>query len=120
MTEEGLQHFREVQGKENPVLKRYTIRYELGSARLLQGVSMENCALLYPETQGRSLDEIAAKNGPFFPLCWSAEDNDEISENQVSRMRELVVSEFPLAEPKRQEVRASIMAAIMQAKAAAK
>ena len=107
INEAGLKHYAD----ENidPALKRYSIRYELGSAKVIRGMSVEACVLLDPETSGKSLDEVCQKE-PFYPKCWP--QTTDLAE-QESQMKTLAVEQFPKVEAKReavmQEVRSSYL-----------
>ena len=67
VNDKGLAHFDKL---GQPVaLKRYSIRYELGSARLQRGMSVEPCILMNPLNRGKTLDEICENDGPWYPQC---------------------------------------------------
>ena len=69
INEEGQRHYDD----DNSALKlkRYTIRYERGSVRLIQGVNFEPSVLTDPENSGKCLDEVCeSSNKPFYPRCW--------------------------------------------------
>jgi len=71
--------YLENQGKE-PVLKRYTIRYESGEAILPKGYSLEESILANPENAGRTLDDVAKFDGrPWYPKAWPSVDEEEIN-----------------------------------------
>eukprot|EP00986_Skeletonema_menzelii_P004878 scaffold1709_cov151-Skeletonema_menzelii.AAC.1 len=91
------------------LLKRYTIRYERGCARLLEGVSLEPCVLTNPQNSGKSLDEICETNKPFYPRCWPPLQLEE-RKLQSSGMDILSQDIFPLALKKKIDTIQDIMA----------
>ncbi len=92
INEEGLKHY-----DDNSALKRYTIRYERGSARLIQGVNFEPSVLIDPENSGKCLDEV---NKPFYPRCWPPLELEE-KKLQSSGMNIISKDIFPLAMKKK-------------------
>ena len=107
INEEGLEHIAKLGSEKGDyAFKRYTIRYELGSAKALRGLSMEACNLLYPEaTAGKSLDAICEAKGPFYPKCWPRSPDLKALEAEI---QSLVKNDLPKAEIKRSEMIAKI------------
>eukprot|EP00555_Chaetoceros_dichaeta_P006443 CAMPEP_0198260786 /NCGR_PEP_ID=MMETSP1447-20131203/9666_1 /TAXON_ID=420782 /ORGANISM="Chaetoceros dichaeta, Strain CCMP1751" /LENGTH=395 /DNA_ID=CAMNT_0043948515 /DNA_START=180 /DNA_END=1367 /DNA_ORIENTATION=+ len=95
INEEGLKHYGEDVG-----LKRYTIRYERGSAQTYRGWSMEPCILMDPNNSGKSLDKICESAGPFYPQCWPRLSDQS---KQEAQMETLVRDKFPEIKIKRGE-----------------
>jgi len=87
VNEEGLKHYG-----EDVSLKRYTIRYERGTAQTCRGWSLEPCVLMDPNTSGKSLDKICESLGPFYPQCWPRLSDPS---KQEARMETLVRDKFP-------------------------
>ena len=108
INEEGLKHYNDEQS-----LKRYTVRYERGTARLMRGLSVENCVLMDPENAGSSLDEVCQKGGPFYPLCWPPLTDPSKQEEQ---MEKLAKEKFPDVDIKRQQVMKDVMEILNKAK----
>ena len=97
VNEAGMRHLEELKQSKHdgyvPVLKRYTIRYEMGSARFLKGYSLEPCLMVDPSLGGKTLDEVCSANGPWYPRCWPRPDNKELED-----MKRIVEDELPKAE----------------------
>jgi hypothetical protein len=87
INEAGLKHYA-----DDVALKRYSVRYELGDARVLSGMSVEPSVLLHPENSGKTLDEVCQTGEPFYPQCWPIPREPEEQERQ---MQKLVVEKFP-------------------------
>ncbi len=97
---------------DNSALKRYTIRYERGSARLIRGVSLEPSVLMDPQNSGRTLDEVCEM---YYPRCWPPLTIEERKE-QSSGMDKLSQEIFPLALKKKIDIIQGIMANAGKAK----
>ncbi len=72
-----------------PLKKRYSIRYVPGSSELPKGWSGEWSIVSNPDNAGRTLDEVAKFDGPWYPKCWPTIDVDEMqsfSKLQTERM----------------------------------
>ena len=102
--EEGLKQL-----PEEPTLKRYSIRYERGTARIPKGLSVEYCVLMDSNNSGKSLDSVCKAGGPLYPQCWPPPIN---LQEQESEMKSLVTDTFPSLDAKRQQVLSDIMATI--------
>jgi hypothetical protein len=101
---------------DNSALKRYTIRYERGSARLIRGVSLEPSVLMDPQNSGKSLDEVCEiNNAPYYPRCWPPLTIEERKE-ESSGMDKLSQEIFPLALKKKIDIIQGIMANAGKAK----
>ena len=93
----GAKHYESI--KQKPVVRRYSIRYEVGDARLLQGFIIEPSVVLKQENAGKTLDEISANDSPWYPQCWP-----EINEQEMARLHEIVEEQLPAFEPLKQEL----------------
>jgi len=92
----GQQHLRDMESARpgrTAAFKRYSVRYELGSSRLLEGFSLEAPVLLNPENAGQTLDRVCAEEGPFYPRCWPAVDVQE-----MDGIKDLAENKFPAAD----------------------
>jgi ectoine hydroxylase-related dioxygenase (phytanoyl-CoA dioxygenase family) len=94
----GLAYFKN-QLRKDVCLKRYSIRYELGSARVQRGVSIESSILINPDNGGKTLDEICEKDGPWYPRC-----SPEVNAAEMKELQKLVGENFHLVEAKKKEV----------------
>ena len=95
LTKAGAKHFE----KLDPVIKRYSIRYEVGDARLLGGFTLEPSVVLKPENAMKTLDEVSANDTAWYPKCWPKVDADELA-----HLHEVVEEKLPAFEPLRQEL----------------
>ena len=99
INEDGMKHY----GEES-ALKRYTIRYERGSASLLNGVNLEPSVLMDSQFSGKTLDEVCEMSSmPYYPKCWPPLQVDEKKE-QIAGMERLAKDVLPLAMKKKIEV----------------
>lgn len=98
INEEGLKHY-----SDGSSLKRYTIRYERGNARLIKGLSFEPSILMNGENSGKTLDEVCKRDGPFYPQCWPPL-KQESDQEQVSGMVMLAREAIPAATVKKMEI----------------
>mmetsp|Transcript_4548 Transcript_4548/g.9435 ORF Transcript_4548/g.9435 Transcript_4548/m.9435 type:complete len:390 (-) Transcript_4548:29-1198(-) len=106
INEDGMNHY-----DDNSALKRYTIRYERGSAKLIQGVNLEPSVLIDPQNSGKSLDEVCEiNNKPFYPRCWPPL---QVEEKKLQSVGMDILSQeiFPLAQKKKIETIQGLMAA---------
>jgi hypothetical protein len=67
VTEDGIEYYKSI---DKEYLKRYSVRYVPGSARLPNGWSVEWSVLADPANVGRSLDKIAESGTMFYPKVW--------------------------------------------------
>jgi hypothetical protein len=95
LTKAGIKHF----GKLEPVIKRYSIRYEVGDARLLGGFTMEPSVVLKPENSMKTLDEVSANDAAWYPKCWP-----NVDANEMSHLHEIVDEKLPAFEPLKREL----------------
>jgi hypothetical protein len=110
INEDGMRHY-----DDNSALKRYTVRYQRGSARLLQGVSLEPSVLMDPQNSGKSLDEVCEiSNKPFYPKCWPPLQVEE-RKRQSLGMDMVSRDIFPLASKKKMETIQGLMADVGKA-----
>lgn len=104
INEEGMKYY-----SDNSTLKRYTIRYERGSAKLIPGISLEPSVLMNSENSGKSLDEVCQTDGPYFPQCWPPMQDEECMK-QASGMKSLARETLPVAQQKKGQMIQDIMA----------
>ena len=104
VNEEGMKHYT-----DNTTLKRYTIRYERGEARLIKGVSLEPSILMNDDNSGRSLDEVCTTDEPYYPQCWPPLQ-DDAKQRQESRMEQLAKDTLPQAQVKKMQIIQGLMA----------
>mmetsp|Transcript_22094 Transcript_22094/g.32512 ORF Transcript_22094/g.32512 Transcript_22094/m.32512 type:complete len:435 (+) Transcript_22094:58-1362(+) len=91
--------------------KRYTIRYECGNTRLLNGASFHNSILYDSSNTGKTLNHVCSSSGlPFFPQAWPC-----TLESESSQMKKLAKDVFPEIESKRKELMAGFFAAMKAA-----
>ncbi|KAL7532927.1 hypothetical protein ACHAWF_006322 [Thalassiosira exigua] len=95
VNQEGLKHY-EVNG--GLPLKRYTIRYERGSAKLIKGVCLEPAVLIESGNGGKTLDDVSC-DIPYYPKCWPREI-DSMAE-QEAKMKALACDTLPAVQEKR-------------------
>ena len=91
-------------------MKRYTIRYERGTARLINGISLEPAILLNADNSGSTLDDACQRDGrPFYPQCWPPL-GDSRCQLQRDGMKSLARESLPAAQDKKREVMEKISA----------
>ena len=95
INEEGTAYYN-----EGTKLKRYTIRYERGDAKLIRGISLEPSILMNSANSGRSLDEVCNMDGPYYPQCWPPLDVNANREQEL-QMDKLAKDTLPLAQTKK-------------------
>lgn len=79
LNDEGVAYLQS-QGKE-PVLRRYTVRYDSGGATLPRGYTLEESILSNPDNSGRTLDEVAKYDRrPWYPRAWPSVDPEETNQ----------------------------------------
>ena len=98
INQEGLKFYQ-----DGSSLTRYSIRYERGTAKLIPGFSVEPCILMNPELSGKSLDEVCACSGPFYPQCWPPLEEGECRE-QESKIDLLAREILPVALSKKRQI----------------
>lgn len=91
VTQDGIPYYLS-QGTE--FLKRYSIRYVPGTARLPNGWSVEWSVLTSPSNAGRSLNDIVDNIGPvFYPQVWpELEDNLQKSLDEVAEKTQHLIT----------------------------
>lgn len=108
VTPEGKKYFANKEDDNDSseiVLKRYTIRYEIGSTPLIRGAAMHPSILYDASNSGKKIDDAVASSGPFFPKCWPA-----VSEDEMLQLPEMVDVKLPKAQEKREAMMAELMA----------
>ena len=81
---------------ESLLYKRYSVRYSPGSAVIPKGYGTELSVLWDEANGGRTADEVAAKDGPWYPLCWPS-----VSMDEMAQMVPLINEKMPVAEQRR-------------------
>lgn len=98
LTNKGIQYYEEKQ--ESPVIRRYSIRYEVGDAKLLQGFTMEPSMVLKSSNSGKTLDQVSTEDSaPWYPQCWS-----RINPDEMKHLHEITEEKLPAYEPMKQEL----------------
>ena len=110
INEEGLKQLK-LKEESTAALKRYSIRYEKGTARIPKGLSVEYCVLMDENNSGQSLDSVCKEGTPFYPQCWPLLIPTDM-QKQEQEMKLLATDTFPKLDAKRQEVLRDIMANI--------
>ena len=115
INEEGLKQLKLKEGstpeEHVAALKRYSIRYEKGTARIPKGLSVEHCVLMDDNNSGQSLDSVCKEGTPFYPRCWPLL-SPATMQKQEQEMKLLATDTFPKLDAKRQQVLSDIMANI--------
>jgi Phytanoyl-CoA dioxygenase (PhyH) len=109
INEVGLKHY----DNQACALKRYSVRYERGDAKLIRGVSVEAPVLLDKENAGKTLAEVCKACGPYYPQCWPMVDDPM---KQEVEMKGLVIDTFPKVEAKLKAVMKEIGEKVAKAK----
>merc|ERR1712038_1967650 len=95
--------------KRKIMFPRYTVRYECGDTRLLNGVSLHPSFFHNEAYSGKSLNEICNEsNLPFFPKAWSSSSTTTTTTgatttNNVENMKYLVQDVLPRLQQKQFE-----------------
>jgi hypothetical protein len=99
LTEKGAAYFESLQ--QSPVMRRYSIRYEVGSAQLLEGFTMEPSIVLERTNAGKTLDDVCNQEGaaPWYPQCWPT-----ISQTEMEHLYEITKEKIPEFEPLKKEL----------------
>jgi len=111
INQEGLEHY-----DDDSALKRYTIRYERGTAKLLKGMSFESSIVMNPDNSGRSLDEVCEQDAIYYPQCWPKLEGDK-SEEQRFKIEILARENLPAAKAKKMELMKKFFAATKEKEA---
>eukprot|EP00978_Attheya_sp_CCMP212_P012100 scaffold30067_cov49-Attheya_sp.AAC.2 len=75
------------------VYRRYSVRYSPSSAELPRGYGTELSILSNGENEGRTLQEVAERDGPWYPQCFP-----QVSPNEMNHLAELVETRLVVAE----------------------
>ena len=103
MNSEGLHRYG-----DNCSLKRYTVRYEKGTARLIRGVCLEPAALVDSNNQGMTLDEVSVEI-PYYPQCRLGKEK---CIDQRDKMKAFARDVLPALQEKRGQIMKEIMASM--------
>ena len=85
--------------------KRYSIRYVPGSSELPKGWSGEWSILSNPNNAGRTLDEVARLDGPWYPKCWPTVDGTEMQSSFLTIQTERMPHAQQLYKEKMNEIK---------------
>ena len=78
---------------QDPIFRRYSIRYAPGSAIIPPGFSTELSVLWNHENAGRTADQVADHDGPWYPKVWPAADGAEIANLPLLAQEKLLIAE---------------------------
>lgn len=78
---------------QDPIYRRYSIRYAPGSAIIPPGFSTEYSVLWNQENAGRTADEVVKLDGPWYPRVWPSVNDDEVAQLQSLADEKLSVAE---------------------------
>jgi hypothetical protein len=95
------------------VYRRYSVRYSPSSAELPRGYGTELSILSNGENEGRTLQEVAERDGPWYPQCFP-----EVSPNEMNHLAELVETRLVVAEEIQTERKTHIQAQLKRGGAA--
>lgn len=84
---------REAAGEPELIFRRYSLRYNPGSAKIPKGYGTELSVLWDDANGGRTADEVASKDGPWYPLCYPS-----ASEDEMRQLNSLIRDKIPVAE----------------------
>jgi len=79
--------------EDSLLYRRYSIRYSPGNAILPKGYGTELSLLHNPELEGKTLDEVTGIDGPWYPQCWPAIDQNELSGMKNIFQNKMVIAE---------------------------
>lgn len=86
------------EGEKLLLYRRYSVRYSPGWAPIQPGYGTELSVLSNHENGGRTADNVALLDGPWYPRCWPS-----VSEEEMAKMKELVEEKMPAAEELRKQ-----------------
>ena len=78
---------------KNKIYRRYSIRYNQGSAIIPKGYGAEPSVLWDDKNGGKSADEVSETDGPWYPRVWPNPDHGE-----MVKLRELISEKMPRVE----------------------
>jgi hypothetical protein len=81
---------------ESLLYKCYSVRYGPGLAVIPKGYGTELSVLWDEEDGGRTANEVAAKDGPWYSCCWPSGSTDE-----MDQLVSLINNKIPVAEERR-------------------
>jgi hypothetical protein len=88
--------YREEQGVDDLIYRRYSVRYAPGSAIIPPGYGLEPSVLWNPENGGRTADDVSQHDTPWYPKCWPT-----VSAQELEQLRELARDKLPIAEERK-------------------
>lgn len=83
---------RDTAGEPELIFRRYSLRYNPGSARIPKGYGTELSVLWDDANGGRSSDEVASKDGPWYPRCFPS-----ASQEEMQQLNSLIRDKIPVA-----------------------
>jgi len=84
---------REAAKEPELIFRRYSLRYNSGSAQIPKGYGTELSVLWDDANGGRTADEVASKDGPWYPLCYPSGSVEE-----MQQMNSLIRDKIPVAQ----------------------
>lgn len=90
----------QILGGSEVIYRRYSVRYSPGEAVVPPGYGLELSVLSNPENGGRTADQVAEMDGPWYPKCWPS-----VSEVEMKTLESLVQVRVPIAEALRKSRR---------------
>ena len=80
------------------IWRRYSVRYAPGSAVIPRGYGTEPSVLWNEDNGGRTADQVAEFDGPWYPKCWPTVDK-----NEMYALPKLLSEKMPLAQELRKK-----------------
>ena len=87
------------------IWRRYSVRYAPGSAVIPRGYGTEPSVLWNEDNGGRTADQVAEFDGPWYPKCWPTVDK-----NEMYALPKLLSEKMPLAQELRKKRQKEIKA----------
>ena len=82
-----------VDSNEERIWRRYSVRYAPGSAVIPRGYGTEPSVLWDEDNGGRTADQVAEFDGPWYPKCWPTVDK-----NEMYALPKLLSEKIPVAQ----------------------
>lgn len=80
------------------IFRRYSVRYNLGSAVVPKGYGVEPSVLWDDSNGGKTADQVCQNDGPWYPKAWPPPTTDDLSD-----LEPLKSEKFPVAEQRRMQ-----------------
>jgi ectoine hydroxylase-related dioxygenase (phytanoyl-CoA dioxygenase family) len=81
---------------EDPLYRRYSVRYGPGSSIIPPGYGMELSVLWDERNSGKSADEVSNLDGPWYPRAWPS-----VIASEIEQIPSLIREKVPVAEASR-------------------